>query len=331
MRCPFCTTEVEETRFCGSCGALLTVESEPPAEETAPDRNVGRVIANRYQLGERIASGAVGALYAATQLSNNRRCAVKLLHPSQAPDPQLTERFRREGLVLSQLRSPHTITTYEFDRDDSGTLYIAMERPEGPNLAEVLELEGALAWVRALRIIAGVCDALAEAHGAGIVHRDLRPENCVLESRLVTADFVKVLDFGLAWLASPQSAISHPGQTVGALAYASPEQLAKKPIDARSDIYGLGLLAYQLLVGKHPFADSFGPGKLVEAHLTTVPGRPSASRAEIPKDVDEIVARCLEKDPERRFPTAVALRAMIDVALLTFGPQSSDTIREPPR
>lgn len=330
MRCPFCNSSVDEARYCGSCGAQLTVEQ--PETDTKPDANVGRVIASRYRLGERIASGAVGALYAATQLSNQRRCAVKLLHPSrETPDAQLVERFRREGLVLSQLRSPHTITTYEFDRDPDGTFYIAMERPEGPNLAEVLELEGALAWVRALRIIAGVCDALAEAHGAGIVHRDLRPENCVLESRLVTADFVKVLDFGLAWLATPQSAISHPGQTVGALAYASPEQLQKQPIDARSDIYGLGLLAYQLLVGTHPFADHFGPGKLVEAHLKITPPPPSATRAEIPNDVDEIVARCLEKDPERRFPTAVALRAMIDVALLTVGPQSSDTIREPPR
>jgi len=294
---------------------------------TAPD-DAGRVIAGRYQLHERIASGAVGVLYAATQLSNQRRVAVKLLHPSQVNDPQLTERFRREGMVLSRLKSPHTITTYEFDCDSDGTLYIVMERPEGPNLGEVLELEGAIAWVRTLRILLGLCDALAEAHELGIVHRDLRPENCVLESRLVTADFVKVLDFGLAWLASPQAAISQPGQTIGAMAYASPEQLLKQPIDARSDVYGIGLLAYQLLVGRHPFADTFGPGKLVEAHLRTIPPAPSLARAEIPRDVDELVARCLEKDPERRFPNATALGAMINIALLALGPQSSDTIRD---
>jgi serine/threonine-protein kinase len=321
MQCPGCGEELaDDARFCGACGMSLVT-----------DPNLGRTVAQRYTLKERIASGSVGVLYRAEQIGIGRKLAVKLLHFDPSQDQQLLRRFRREGTVLCRLKSPHTVTTYEFDRDTDGTLYIAMEFPQGPSLAQTLELEGRFDWPRVLRILGGLCDALTEAHNLGIIHRDLRPENILLEDRGTGGrDFVKVMDFGLAKLTNAHAAISHPGQTIGPIAYASPEQLMKKPIDARSDIYALGVLAHLLLTGKHPFHDTPGPGELVAAHLKRVPPPPSSLRSDIPADVDAIVQRCLDKDPDRRFPSATALEGMINVALLSQSHNNpSDTIREP--
>jgi eukaryotic-like serine/threonine-protein kinase len=306
IRCQRCREQLDITaRFCGACGATIA------------DPNIERVIAQRYVLKERIFGGSLGIVYRAEQIGLQRKLAVKLLAAETAADPLLVERFKREGNVLCQLRSAHTVTTYEFDRDRDGTLYIAMELPVGRSLAEILEREGRLEWRRALRVLAGVCDAIGEAHALGVVHRDLRPDNLVLGLAADGREVVKVLDFGLAKLLQADIALSPVGQTVGALEYVSPEQLQSRPIDARTDLYGVGILGYRAITGRHPFAGARSYGDLVAAHINAVPPAPSSLCPELPPEVDFFLGRCLEKDPARRFPDATMLQSLIEIALAT--------------
>jgi serine/threonine-protein kinase len=307
----------DDARFCGVCGSQLA------------DTNIGRVLNGRFRLEERIGTGTLGAVYRAVREGIGRRVAVKVLDADLGKDPRAVERFRREGSVLCSLRSPHAITTYEFDSTPEGTLYIAMELLEGKSLASVLQLEGALEWPRALKIVRAICSALDEAHALGVVHRDLRPENIYLEPRTNEPDFVKVVDFGLAKMARAE-ALTAQDQTIGALEYMSPEQLVRRPVDARTDVYALGILAYRMVTGEHPFADARTASAMIAAHVERVPQPPSqrARHLGLPADVDDIVARCLEKEPHRRFPDVRALTALLDVVLAKPQATTSDTIPE---
>lgn len=305
-------------RFCGACGAALE------------DSNVGRVIGGRYTLKERIGQGSIGVVYAAEQVGLGRKLAIKLLPASAAHDPTLIERFRREGEVLCRLQSGHTVTTYEFDRDADGTFYIAMERPTGTSLAEAFQRDGAFAWPRVLRILAGLCDSLGEAHALGVIHRNLKLENILIEPRVGNPDFVKVLDFGLAKLLPSRIDLSPVGETVGAIEFISPEQLMSRPIDGRSDLYALGMLGYLLVTGQHPFARARTYGDLIAAHVQLVPAPASSLRPELPHEVDMMFARLLEKDPARRFPDATSLAQLISEMLAPLGFAGLPGEPEPP-
>ena len=186
-------------------------------------------------------------MYRGVQLATGRKVALKLLHPEMTKDENLVARFRREGMVLCNLRDAHTITTYDFDQTPDGTLYIAMELLEGKSLHQIFHEQAPLEWKRVFKILSEMCSSLAEAHAQGIVHRDLKPENIYLESRPGNPEFVKILDFGIAKVMrgdtiDPQSPqLTATGQTLGTLEYMSPEQLMGKPLDGRSDVYALGV------------------------------------------------------------------------------------------
>jgi serine/threonine protein kinase len=192
----------------------------------------------------------------------------------------------------------------------------------------VFRSEGAFAWPRVLRILTGLCDSLGEAHSLGIVHRDLKLENLMLETRAAEADFIKVLDFGLVKLLQGASVESAPGTALGSIAFGSPEALTARPIDHRSDIYSLGVLAFTLIAGHHPFPDAINIGDMVTAHVERIPAR-LASIADVPIDVDALVATCLEKSPDRRFPDTTTLSNMISIALGASGGFTGATIPEP--
>jgi serine/threonine protein kinase len=253
-----------------------------------------------------------------------RRLAIKLLSADASRDPRTVERFRREGEVLCRLRSAHTVTTYEFDHEADGSLYIAMELSPGRSLAEVFRTAGTLDWPRVLRILDGLCDSLGEAHALGIVHRGIKPENILLEDRPSSPDFVKVLDFGLAKVVSASQSLSPAQQTVSAVEYSSPEQLLQRRVDARSDLYSLGVLGYLLITGRHPFPEARSFGDMVAAHIHRIPAMASTIKPGIPDTVDVILARCLDKDPARRYPDTSALAAAIEMALSV----PADTIPE---
>ncbi len=305
-------------RFCGACGAVIQ------------DPNLERVIAGRYVLRERIASGSLGIVYRAEQIGIGRKLAIKMLPADAYRDPEVVERFRREGEVLCRLKSPHTVTTFEFDREPDGSLYIAMELSSGTSLAELLKREGPFEWSRGLRVMAALCDSLGEAHELGVVHRDLRPENVLVEQRAGQRDFVKVTDFGLAKLLTAPVHISPVGQTVGTIEFSSPEQLQQRPIDGRTDLYALGILGYLMMTGRHPLAEARSYGDMVGAHIQRVPAPASSVRPGLPSEVDEILARCLAKLPEQRWPSTSALAAMIGLALSTLPSDvGGNTIQEP--
>jgi serine/threonine-protein kinase len=276
---------------------------------------IGQTLNNRFKIESKIGEGGFGAVYRGVQLATGRKVALKLLHPEMTKDENLVARFRREGMVLCNLRDAHTITTYDFDQTPDGTLYIAMELLEGKSLHQIFHEQAPLEWKRMFKILTEMCSSLAEAHSQGIVHRDLKPENVYLESRPGNPEFVKILDFGIAKVMrgdsiDPQSPqLTATGQTLGTLEYMSPEQLMGKALDGRSDVYALGVVAYEMITGRLPFPDAKGPAGLITAQLKQTPQPPSAAnpKANLPPAVDRVILKALEKDKNNRFADVTAM------------------------
>ena len=294
-----------------------------PRPKSGDEIYIDQVLNNRFKVESKIGEGGFGAVYRGVQLATGRKVALKLLHPEMTKDDNLVARFRREGMVLCNLRDAHTITTYDFDQTPDGTLYIAMELLEGKSLHQIFHEEAPLEWKRVFKILTEMCSSLAEAHTQGIVHRDLKPENIYLETRPGNPEFVKILDFGIAKVMrgdsiDPQSPqLTATGQTLGTLEYMSPEQLMGKPLDGRSDVYALGVLAYEMITGRLPFPDAKGPAGLITAQLKQTPEPPSQAipdpepgappRAPLPVAADRAILKCLEKDKNNRYPDVSAL------------------------
>jgi serine/threonine protein kinase len=304
---------------------------------------INQVLNNRFKVESKIGEGGFGAVYRGIQLATGRKVALKLLHPEMTKDENLVARFRREGMVLCNLRDAHTITTYDFDQTPDGTLYIAMELLEGKSLHQLFHEQAPLDWKRMFKILIEMCSSLAEAHSQGIVHRDLKPENVYLETRPGNPEFVKILDFGIAKVMrgdtiDPQSPqLTATGQTLGTLEYMSPEQLMGKQLDGRSDVYALGVVAYEMITGRLPFPDAKGPAGLITAQLKQTPIPPSQANAKagIPSTADRAILKCLEKDKNNRHADvsafALALQDVINQssAVMDFGAsaQSSSQLR----
>jgi eukaryotic-like serine/threonine-protein kinase len=272
-------------------------------------------------------------VYKGIQQGTGRKVALKLLHPEMTRDENLVARFRREGLVLCNLRDPHTITTYDFDQTPDGTLYIAMELLEGKSLHQVFHSEAPIDWRRVLKILGQMCSSLGEAHKQGIVHRDLKPENIYLENRGGDPEFVKILDFGIAKVMKGDNTVdpgapqlTATGQTLGTLEYMSPEQLMGKQLDGRSDVYALGVLGYELLTGRLPFPDAKGPAALITAQLKQTPKPPSQANpaGNIPAGVDRIILKTLEKNKDHRFPDVGALATATHDCISSGGSWGTD-------
>jgi serine/threonine-protein kinase len=317
-------------------GAPPQQQQRPPSAKPRPKSGdeiyIDQVLNNRFKVESKIGEGGFGAVYRGVQLATGRKVALKLLHPEMTKDENLVARFRREGMVLCNLRDAHTITTYDFDQTPDGTLYIAMELLEGKSLHEVFHQDEKLDWRRVFKILTEMCSSLAEAHAQGIVHRDLKPENIYLESRPGNPEFVKILDFGIAKVMrgdtiDPQSPqLTATGQTLGTLEYMSPEQLMGKPLDGRSDVYALGVLAYEMITGRLPFPDAKGPAGLITAQLKQTPQPPSQAlpSAGLPKAADRAILKCLEKDKNNRFPDVSALAAALQDVIANAGKEQSE-------
>ena len=302
-----------------AAGAKRPPKSTKPKAE---DIYLGQTLNNRFKVESKIGEGGFGAVYRGVQLATGRKVALKLLHPEMTKDENLVARFRREGMVLCNLRDAHTITTYDFDQTPDGTLYIAMELLEGKSLHQIFHDQAPLEWRRIFKILSEMCSSLAEAHAQGIVHRDLKPENVYLESRPGNPEFVKILDFGIAKVMrgdtiDPQSPqLTATGQTLGTLEYMSPEQLMGKPLDGRSDVYALGVVAYEMITARLPFPDAKGPAGLITAQLKQTPVRPSQAnpKVQLPAAADQVILKCLEKDKNNRYADVTQLsNALQDV------------------
>ncbi len=289
---------------------------DPVGNQHNQDPFIGTLLNGRFTIQSKLGEGWFGAVYGGVQEGTGRRVAIKVLHPEMTQDRNVVARFRREGQVLCNLRDAHTITTYDFDQTPEGTLFIAMELLEGKSLYDVFRNESPVEWRRMIQIVSESCSSLSEAHTQGIIHRDLKPENIHLEKRSGNPEFVKILDFGIAKVvhgegfgSNEQPQLTATGQTLGTLEYMSPEQLMGKPLDGRSDIYGLGVVTYELLTGQLPFPDATGPAALIAAQLRKVPPPLSSVNPKIPHAVDRVVLKMLEKDRNHRFADADALCA----------------------
>jgi len=278
------------------------------------DPLIGTVLDRRFRIEHQLAAGGFGAIYRATDVRSDAEIALKVLHPQFARDPMVVARFRREGATLANLRDPHTITAYEIGEAEDGTLYIVMELLHGESLYTRFRSNGPLPWRRVLHIAAGVCSSLAEAHALGFVHRDLKPANIHLEFRDGDPDFVKVLDFGIAKIVQgndlEQTQLTQAGQMIGTLDYMSPEQMVGGELTPASDIYTLGVVMYEMIAGRTPFADAQTATAILAALLTRPP-EPLSNHVRIPAMLDRVIARCLERDPHERYTEVADLAEAI--------------------
>jgi len=264
-----------------------------------PDPFVGKVFDNRYEIMARVGEGGMGVVYKARQVSIDRVIALKMLNAQMAQDPTWVQRFYNEAKACSRLAHPNTIRMFDFGQTQDGRLFMTMEFLEGQSLREALQ-KGPLAPQRVVKILIQCCASLAEAHSIGIIHRDIKPDNVFLLNMAGSPDFVKLLDFSVAKLLEGDRMKTQAGVVFGTPQYMSPEQGRGLPLDARSDLYALGILAFEMLTGNVPFHDE-NPMTVIQMHLSgQVPPMPDA----IPYSVQQIVRRAMEKDASRRYQSA---------------------------
>jgi len=283
----------------------------PTQAEAGADPLIGQLIGGRYRVTGVLGEGGMGVVYVGEQQmgSTVRKVAIKTLHAHLSKDPSVIARFHRECGTVAQLEHPNTIKFYDFGSTSDGTLYIAMEFVAGKPLADVLA-QGPLTVDRTIKIMRQVCGALDEAHLQGIIHRDLKPDNVILTDRAGETDFVKLLDFGIAARtesadAQKEQKLTQQGMVLGTPPYMSPEQFTGKALDARSDIYSLGVMTYEMLAGRLPF-DADTPWQWATQHMSVqpIPFEVSAPAKNIPEGMRKAILRALSKNREDREPTA---------------------------
>ena len=256
----------------------------------------------KYTLVEKIGEGGIGVVYKAEHAILRRPTAIKMLKPDSI-SPESVMRFEREVQLTSKLTHPNTVEIYDFGRNEKGIFYYVMEYLPGINLAEFIDIEGPVSVERVVYILMQICRSLDEAHSIGLVHRDIKPLNIILCQRGNEFDFVKVLDFGLIKnvLTKDSINLTAPDVIQGTPLYIAPEILSNpKNVDARADIYSLGVVAYNLLTGTNIY-DITSPAELFDKALNIAPEPPSKRiKSKIPDNLDDLVLRCLAKDPSQR-------------------------------
>ena len=251
--------------------------SPPPPD---PALLVGTVLDGRYELTGHLASGGMGAVFRARHVHLRKDVAVKVLRPELASSPDLVERFRREAEIASALEHDNIVRVTDFGRSEEGLLFLAMELLAGESLFDRLRREGTLPPVRAVGLLFQVCAGLQAAHAMGVVHRDLKPENVFLARTPGGREVVKLLDFGIAKFArGPGDGATQVGVVVGTPEYLSPEQAMGLPVDGRADLYTVGLIAFRMLTGRHPFPAESARDLLLQQASSPVPALAEASPA----------------------------------------------------
>lgn len=266
-------------------------------------------VGTQYLVDAEIGRGGMAVVYRATDLRLHRRVAIKVLPPELAFNADVRERFHREAQTAAQLAHPSIVPIYTVDERE-GIVYIVMALVDGESLAERLAREPRLPVAEARRVLSGVADALAYAHSMGVVHRDVKPDNIMLDR---ATGRPMVTDFGIARAAQGDTRLTVTGVAIGTPAYMSPEQaLGERELDGRSDIYSLGVIGYQLLAGETPFKASNTPAMLVK-HVSESPRPLAMLRPDVPPVLAHAIARALAKKPDDRWPDAVAFRdALLD-------------------
>lgn len=294
--CPKCGAEYPDTTtLCPTDGVALA---------KTDDSLLGKVLAGKYRIDERLSEGGMGAVYRGTHTLMDKTVAIKVLRPALAADEKIVARFSREARAASKILHPHALSVTDFGEDETGTVFLVMEYLSGRTLKEIIREEGPMQLPRVVEIVRQVGGALDEAHSQGVVHRDLKSDNIMLIST-TGADYAKVLDFGIAKIKEPDGAydgsLTSPDLVIGTPQYMSPEQCSQSPdIDARSDIYSMGVILYEMLVGHVPFTGE-SPTAIMLKHLQQPTPSVLTERPDVPSNVAQVVARAMEKRPENRY------------------------------
>jgi len=289
------------------------------------DQLLNRDIDGRFRIIERIGKGGMGAVYKAVQASVGREIALKVLSRSLATDPVAVSRFLQEASAASKLTHPNTVTLFDFGQTSEGLLYIAMELLPGASLDRLIIDEAALSLDRTVNILVQICNSLSEAHSMGIIHRDLKPDNIRIFEQYGIADFVKVLDFGVAKLIAENRVknLTETGIVCGTPYYMSPEQIQGEDVDLRTDIYSSGVIFYEMLCGTPPFVGQ-NTLKILLKHLQKEPLPLKEVKPDLllPPSVERLINRCLDKDPDKRPQSMEELKSEL-LALIEAPIQSS--------
>ena len=297
--CPKCGNEYPDTTtLCPADGVAL---------EKTDDSLLGQTLIEKYRIDERLSEGGMGTVYRGTHVLMDKTVAIKVLRPSLAADEKIVARFSREARAASKISHPHALTVTDFGEAENGVVFLVMEYLDGQTLKDLIREEGPMPLPRAVEIIRQIGSALDSAHGEGVVHRDLKSDNIMLLGS-TTTDYAKVLDFGIAKIKEREGEydprLTAPDLVIGTPQYMSPEQCSQEQeIDARSDIYSLGVILYEMLIGHVPFTGE-SPTAIMLKHLQQPAPSVLAERNDLPVAVGRVVARALEKRPEDRYQSA---------------------------
>jgi len=346
MNCTSCHHPLpDEAQFCSSCGMATgkidlrtTIKNSPetnanirsrdPGAQTDP--RVGLVLDSKYELVERLGEGGMGAVYRARRLHIGDEVAVKLLSHDVTRDKQAIERFRREARSAALIRHPNVVSIHDFNDEssvgDRSEAYIVMELVKGESLRHVLEREGRLAPERAVKLMLDICAGVGVAHRQGLLHRDLKPDNVIISPPAHEGEdeTAKVVDFGLAKVRDEVSPLTQTGTLMGTLYYMSPEQCRGEELDARTDVYSLGAMLYEMMSGAPPFRANNFTG-LITKHLQEAPPTLDAALG-IPAALSSVCFRSLAKSRDDRPDDAIVLSQELQRALA--GDKKVDITRE---
>jgi serine/threonine-protein kinase len=276
--------------------------------------HVGLRIDNKYLIEDKLGSGGMATVYRATRLLIGDTVAIKILHPGQVDDRQSVERFRREAQAAARLKHPNVVPIYDFGVSSDGLVYLVMELVEGKSIRDMLREHGAFAPQMASEIVTQVCSALEEAHKRNVIHRDIKPDNIVVDATPAGIR-VKVLDFGIAWMRDVAAAsLTETGNIVGTPHYMSPEQCLGEEPDPRTDIYSLGVVLFEILAGVVPFNARASTAVVVQ-HVNQQPPSLRAINSSVPPAVESVVMHALAKQRDQRPQSAALLAAELRAAI----------------
>lgn len=306
-------------------------ELTPPPQD---DPLVGKVICERYRVIKKLGEGGMGAVYLAEHVFIEKKVALKVLAPELARKAELTARFLQEAKSASRIGHENVIDISDFGQSPEGFVFFAMEFLQGQDLGQVVRAEGAMTWRRARPIIVQICKALGAAHAKGIIHRDMKPENVFIIDRGGRADFVKLLDFGIAKVQTEAGddgpKLTRTGMIFGTPEYMAPEQAEGKVCDQRADVYAVGCMIHHLIAGEAPFqAENFVA--MLTKHLLETPKPPSLKRPElgIPPELDALVLKALAKQPAERFQSMADVLAAVESISETAGGRGRSPSTQP--
>src|ERR1043165_6285796 len=309
-KCPKCGVEYPDaTTLCPADGVAL---------EKDPDSLVGATLAGKYRIDARLNEGGMGTVYRGTHVLMDKTVAIKVLRPSLAADEKIVARFSREARAASRISHPNALSVTDFGEDESGHVFLVMEFLSGKTLKQVIRDEGPLPLARVVDITRQVGDALNAAHEQGVVHRDLKSDNIMLVDTM-TGDHAKVLDFGIAKINEADgnpvdTGLTAPNLVIGTPQYMSPEQCSQDvEIDSRSDIYSLGVILFEMLVGHVPVSGD-SPTMVMMKHLQEPVPSVMEERADIPASVARVVARAMAKMPSHRYQNVAELVEDLTIA-----------------